>query len=182
MHDGELWQVFAENGEPIVGKGATDDDFAHDTALVMGNSHVWLWRKTNSTVEILLQKRSMTRSRSPGKYHISAAGHVNVNETPVATALREVNEELGLTIDPKKLYLVHTTRVARHLQSLLFVFVYQVDGDESFKFNDGEVEEVKWVGLNKFNEMINDAEAYDLIDQGLPYFAPLIDAIKRRAI
>lgn len=180
MHDGELWQVFAENGEAIAGKGATDEMFTHDDSLVMGNSHVWLWRKTADGVEVLLQKRSMTRSRSPGKYHISAAGHINVGETAVTAAERETKEELGLSIDTSRLYLVHVTRTARNRQSLLFVFAYQVSGDETFIFDDGEVELVKWLSIDEFKDMTYHADDHDLIDQGRQYFDPLIDVINLR--
>lgn len=180
MHDGELWQIFAENGEPLAGKGATDETFAHDETLVMGNAHVWMWRRGTVEPELLLQKRSMTRTRSPGMYHISAAGHINVGETAVIAAERETKEELGLTIDPAKLYLVHVTRIARHKRSLLHVFIYELRGNETVRFNDGEVEQVTWVGLSKFKEMIAHAEVHQLIDQGMPYFAPLIEAIEQQ--
>lgn len=180
MHDGELWQVYAENGEPLAGKGATDEMFAHDESFVMGNAHVWLWRRGKTEPEILLQKRSVTRSRAPGMFHISAAGHINLGETPVIAAERETKEELGLTINPAELYLVHTTRVARHRRSLLYVFIYELTGNDELSFDDGEVELVKWVKMSAFKEMIAHAEVHQLIDQGMPYFAPLIEAIEQQ--
>ena len=180
MHDGELWQVFLENGLPVPGKGLTDEEFEADSSLVMGNAHVWLWRKTESGADVLLQKRALTVKRSPGYYHISAAGHINVDETPVETAVREVQEEIGVAIDPSRLYLVHATRSERHLTSLLYVFIYQLEGDEIFSFDDGEVERVEWHGLADFRDMTRAAPAHRLIDQGQGYFAPLVAAIARR--
>lgn len=182
MHDGELWQVFAENGQPIPGRGAIDDDFARDDSLVMGNAHVWMWRKTATGADILLQKRALTKKTSPGFYHISAAGHINVDESPIEAALRETSEELGITVNPDQLYLVHATRSARHLQSLLYVYIYQLSGNETFSFDDGEVELVEWHDIDHFYEMTKQAENYRLIDQGRSYFDPLIAAIKRRAL
>jgi hypothetical protein len=61
MHEDELWQVFRENGLPISGRGAIDDAFDADQTLVMGNSHVWLWKKTPDGVSVLLQKRALTK-------------------------------------------------------------------------------------------------------------------------
>jgi 8-oxo-dGTP pyrophosphatase MutT (NUDIX family) len=182
MHDGELWQVFAENGQPVAGCGAIDDDFAHDDSLVMGNAHVWMWRKAARGADILLQKRALTKKTSPGFYHISAAGHINLNESPIEAALRETQEELGLAVDPNRLHLVHVTRTPRHLQSLLYVYTYQLSGDESFSFDDGEVELVEWHDIDHFYEMTKNAASYKLIDQGGPYFDPLIATIKRHAL
>jgi 8-oxo-dGTP pyrophosphatase MutT (NUDIX family) len=182
VHDGELWQVFAENGQPVAGTGAIDDDFAHDDSLVMGNAHVWMWRKTDKGADVLLQKRALTKKTSPGYYHISAAGHINVGESPIEAALRETKEELGVAIDPSRLYLVHVTRSHRHLQSLLYVYIYLLSGDETFSYDDGEVELTEWHSVDHFYDMTKNAEVYKLIDQGRPYFDPLIAAIKRHAI
>lgn len=181
MHDGELWQVFLENGQPVIGHGEIDDAFSHDPSLVMGNAHVWFWKKTDQGISILLQKRALTKKTSPGYYHISAAGHINLGETAIDAAIRETHEEVGVTIDPTLLYLVHVTRSWRHLESLLHVFIYELTGDEQFLFEDGEVEQVEWYDLETFHQMTNDAEAHKLIDQGRGYFDPLISAIKHQA-
>lgn len=180
MHDGELWQVFAENGQPIPGVGAIDDEFTRNPSMVMGNSHVWMWHRTGEGVNILLQKRAMTKKTSPGFFHISAAGHINVGESPVEAAVRETKEELGLAIDPAKLYLVHVPRSARNSQSLLYVYTYELRGDEAFSFDDGEVELVQWHDLGLFYEMTKNAARHTLIDQGQSYFTPLVEAIKRQ--
>lgn len=179
MHDGELWQVFAENGEPIVGKGALDDAFDEDRTLVMGNAHVWFWKRTDDGIAVLLQKRAMTKKRSPGFYHVSAAGHVDLGETPVQTAVRETKEEVGIDLDANKLFFIHAIRLEKALQSLLFVYAYELHGDESFTFDDGEVELVKWVDITTFQQMTQEADTHKLIDQGRSYFDPLIETLKR---
>ncbi|HSW91454.1 MAG TPA: NUDIX domain-containing protein [Candidatus Saccharimonadales bacterium] len=179
MHEGELWQVFAENGEPIVGKGALDDAFDEDRTLVMANAHVWLWRRAKDGIEILLQKRAVTKKRSPGFYHISAAGHVDLGETAVQAAARETKEEIGIDLDVDRLFFIHAVRSAKNLQSLLFVYVYEMTGDEEFSFDDGEVELVKWVNLATFQQMTQEAASHKLIDQGRSYFDPLIETIQR---
>jgi 8-oxo-dGTP pyrophosphatase MutT (NUDIX family) len=181
MHDGELWQVFSENGHPLVGQGAIDDAFTDDTALVMGNSHVWFWKRTPEGVAVLLQKRSLTKKNAPGMYHISAAGHINVGETALEAAVRETQEEVGIAIDPAQLYLVHVTRTPRNLKSLLHVYIHELSGDEHFSFDDGEVERVEWFDLDTFYKMTEDAAMHQLIDQGRAYFDPLIVTIKRHA-
>jgi 8-oxo-dGTP pyrophosphatase MutT (NUDIX family) len=114
-------------------------------------------------------------------YHISAAGHINVGETALEAAVRETQEEVGIAIDPMQLYLVHVTRAARNLKSLLHVYIHELSGDEQFSFDDGEVERVEWVDLDTFHKMTEDAATHKLIDQGREYFDPLIATIKRFA-
>ena len=181
MHDGELWQVFQQNGQPVKGRGLLDDAFDRGETLVQGNAHVWLWRKAGGGLEILLQKRSLTKKHSPGYYHISAGGHVNLGETAVQAAVRETEEEVGVGIDPTSLYLVHTTRVLPNWNDLKHVFIYQLNGDEQFSFDDGEVDSVEWCDLDEFKKMTVDAKSYKLVDQGAAYFDPLITAIRRQA-
>ena len=43
MHN-EPWQVYAENGASL-NYSATRQEFAEDESMIMGASHVWLWRR-----------------------------------------------------------------------------------------------------------------------------------------
>lgn len=47
---------------------------------------------------ILLQQRSMNKLTNPGKWDITAAGHVDAGEDTFTTALRETAEEVGLKV------------------------------------------------------------------------------------
>lgn len=63
-------------------------------------AHVWMVRRQKEKEgcgwDILLQKRSLIKDSYPGCYDISAAGHVHVGEAHLDTALRELEEELGI--------------------------------------------------------------------------------------
>jgi 8-oxo-dGTP pyrophosphatase MutT (NUDIX family) len=179
MHENELWQVYNNNGSPINNKGATADDFTNDSSLIMSNAHVWLWRKTGDDIEILLQKRSATKATRPGWYHISAAGHINVNETAIEAALREAKEELNIDLDPSKLYFVHATRtIERNPSNISHVFLYHLAGNETFTYDDGEVELTEWRTLDNFKEITRDPEVHNLVPQGKQYVTALITALE----
>lgn len=180
MHDNELWQIFAPNGQPLAGRGAARESFDNDHTLLMGNAHVWLWRQIDGGRQVLLQKGSMTRKLYPGMYHISVAGHINVGETPVDTAVREAAEEMAVSIDPSLLRFVCCTRGGSRLESLNTVFVYQLTSDVIFQFDDGEVESVKWVPVSEFALMTNTPEAYNLVPRSRTYFDDVIVAIEKR--
>ena len=55
--------------------------------------------------EVLMQRRAMTKIAFPGRWDISAAGHVAAGETAADTAQREVCEELGVADLPAPAWL-----------------------------------------------------------------------------
>lgn len=182
MHDETLWQLFADNGTPIAGKGAAADAFDADETLNMGNAHVWFWKiNTNGEVEIMLQKRGPVKRR-PGWLHISAAGHIDVGETALQTAVREAKEEMGVTIDPAKLYFVQSARhFPRAPHDIVNVYLYQLSGNETFTYNDKEVSSHEWHTLENFKKkMIKNPESHMLVPMGDLYFETLITGLEHK--
>ena len=147
MHTDEMWQLYYGNGEPIEGAGwesARDNPEGDDTEIV-GAAVVFLFRvSSDGVLELLWQKRGAGVSRFPGYYDISAGGHVNLGESLVEAAVREAHEEIGAEICPSELNFVSM----REQNKNRFALIYAVDWtlkQEDFKFNDKEVEEVRWV-------------------------------------
>jgi 8-oxo-dGTP diphosphatase len=63
-------------------------------------AHIWI---VTPDGRILLQRRSVRKENNPGLWDVSAAGHLSAGEGAVESAVREVEEELGLTIDAAEL-------------------------------------------------------------------------------
>ena len=90
----EYLDVVDENGKPT---GETvERSVAHREGFPHRTSHLWLVRKRDGRIQVLLQKRAMTKS-FPGCYDISSAGHVPAGQDYYPSAIRELKEELGLT-------------------------------------------------------------------------------------
>ncbi|NLD99505.1 MAG: NUDIX domain-containing protein [Fibrobacter sp.] len=70
-------------------------DVVHSRGLWHRTVHVWVF---NSHNELLIQKRSLTKEVYPGLWDISCAGHVSAGESNLTAAVRELHEELGLTV------------------------------------------------------------------------------------
>lgn len=76
----------------------------HRDGDLHGTSHVWIVRENEkSGYDILLQKRSDNKDSFPGCYDISSAGHIPAGSTYLESAVRELQEELGITVNPMDL-------------------------------------------------------------------------------
>lgn len=70
----EMLDLVNEQGDPI-GRAVPRSE-AHRLGLRHRTSHVWLVRRKNGVLEVLLQKRSDEKDSFPGCYDISSAGHI----------------------------------------------------------------------------------------------------------
>jgi len=97
----ELLDIVDEDGLPT---GETvERELAHRNGIRHRTSHVWILRKQNNTIQVLLQKRSKNKDSYPGCYDISSAGHIPCGEDYINSALRELQEELGITATAEEL-------------------------------------------------------------------------------
>ena len=65
----------------------------HDRSKIHRSVQIVL---TNARGEVLSQQRSLKKDKDPGRWSISAGGHVNYPGEYVETAYRELKEELGI--------------------------------------------------------------------------------------
>ncbi|MGI6012151.1 MAG: NUDIX hydrolase [Ruminococcus sp.] len=98
----ELLDIVDEQGNPT---GVVKErSLVHREGLLHRTSHVWIARKNEkSGMDLLLQKRSREKDSHPGCYDISSAGHIPAGCGYLTSALRELEEELGITARPEEL-------------------------------------------------------------------------------
>ena len=80
----EMLDLVNEQGAPI-GRAVPRSE-AHRLGLRHRTSHVWLVRRKNGVLEVLLQKRSDEKDSFPGCYDISSAGHIPAGQGFVDSA------------------------------------------------------------------------------------------------
>ncbi len=173
-------QAYSESGEPLENPLSTEKSIS---GALHGSSHIWIWRRTSTAIEILLQRRAAIKKTWPNQWDISAAGHMDYRETPLAAARRETEEELGITVGAERLHLIFVHRqymVASEEPRAIeneFQFVYVLNlNDDSFVLQKEEVAETKWVKPDELKRMITEGE---LVPHGEVYFAELFFQLRR---
>jgi len=156
-------------------------------------AHVWIWRQSDNTVEILLQKRSDQSKTWPGFWDISTAGHIDAGETPLATAVREASEEIGITIDPNELSLVGVYRWKQKAVSkydvieneLQWIYTYEMRDthDNSFIYEESEVSGTRWTTMDEFTQLTQgESRLGPIVDHDKEYYAALLRHIGALAL
>lgn len=123
---------------------------------------VHILRIHQGNVQTLLQKRSMKCEAFPGFYDIACAGHIEKDDTPESTAVRELQEELGVYIKEEDVHFItcdyHDYSQGAYLDRE-YNFIYLVIQDiQDIHLQKEEVEQVEWVDayelLNKLDDTL----------------------------
>lgn len=151
----EMFDVVDEDGNPT--GEIVDRKTAHREGIRHRTSHIWLLRRNNEKLEILLQKRSKNKDSHPGCYDISSAGHIHAGCDFKESALRELSEELGVLAQSDDLIYVGKINTYRETMphgeifkdnqvSAVFIMWYNKESCE-FSLQEEEVESVEWFEL-----------------------------------
>lgn len=152
----EMLDVVDENGLP------TGEVIPRETAHARGvrhrTAHVWLVRCLGGNIQVLLQKRSPDKDSWPGCYDISSAGHIPAGADFIPSALRELQEELGVKASPGELIFCGNRRIHAdgyfhgqpfHDRQYSRVFALRREEDEAaFRLQKEEIESVRWMDLD----------------------------------
>lgn len=116
----------------------------------------------NKQHEILLQKRSMSKRYSPGKWGL-VGGHVVAGESLIKAALRELEEEIGLMVNEDELIPIKDVELCKFETNSHFLHYYYIvtDFDTSkCKYQKEEVDEVKWFRIDEVKDIVNGDNNY----------------------
>lgn len=121
--------------------------------------HIWL--VDISQRKVAMQKRSMNKDTFPGRWDISAAGHIEAGGDSKETAVREVAEELGLTVKEDELVFGFTCPAEQAPWGGCNAYedVYFLERDSqncTFSIGAAEVTSVKWIDINELARLLNE--------------------------
>ena len=103
----------------------------------------------NSNHEFLIQKTS----KEKGGEFSSTGGHITHNETPMSTIIREVEEELGITLTKEE---IKDLGFIKYDMPLRYLFYVKKDINlESIKIRQEEVDYVEYKRVDEIEKLIN---------------------------
>ena len=140
--------------------GKTEErDIVHAKGLWHREIAVWIM---NEKGEVLLQKRSPNKKQGANNWSTSCAGHIDIGEEPIKSAIREIREELGIPVkedDLKHLFTAKNKRVLTNSFNNIFCYLYFLKVNtsiEEFTIDTEEVSEIKYIPFEDqpYNAMI----------------------------
>ena len=175
----EILDIFKEDGSWC---GTAPRSEVHEKGYWHKTAQVWL---LNEEDELLLQLRSDKKDCFPGVWDISTAGHVPAGTEILLSAVRELEEELGVRCNEKDLEHLFTLSEpyidyisGRPDNEISFVYLLNVRKDIQLTLQKEEVSAVRWLHFDKllveFNENRQNFVPHDT------HFAKLVDVLRNR--
>ena len=155
---------------------------AHRDGLWHRAAHIWIY---NSKGEVLLQLRAKDKDIGPDTWDLSAAGHIGAGEDPIISALREIQEEVGLNLKTEDLELYKIMPEKMTFNGLVnnefhYVYLFKYDGDISnLKMQEEELQEMKFISIEVIEKGLKEnPEKYFPHEDG--YWNEILNAIKSK--
>jgi isopentenyldiphosphate isomerase len=148
----ELFFVVDEHDQPLE---PLPRRLVHGHGVWHRVSHVWI---RNNKGQLLCQQRSIKKELNPGYWEPFFGGHIRPGESYEEAALRELREELGITIASENLkrwriYQFHDN--TGYNNEFIGIFIVTWNGDmQDVRFDDGEVEQVVWKTIPEIKSSI----------------------------
>lgn len=152
----EYFDIVDENGIPT-GEIKSRRE-AHSKGLWHRTVHIYVFRKSSERIEFLVHLRSKRKDLNLNKWDTRFGGHLKAGETVEDAVEGELQDEIGLTADPANLI---SGGVGKSDQfpnrEFVNTFYYNFKNDIStLKFNDGEVQEIKWLSSSEILKSMAD--------------------------
>lgn len=123
--------------------------------------HVWVIKRKDMGIYVLLQKRSPIKDIHPDCYDVSSAGHVSQGGEFRDAAVRELREELGIDAAPENLEFIGTKKnyfSEGEVRDNELSAVYLYRGEvriEDLTLQAAEVSEVCWAEIDELLSVMN---------------------------
>ncbi len=135
----ELFDIYNESGVRI---GVAPRRECHgNPALLHRTAHVVIFHPEGGA--LLLQKRSYGKDIQPGKWDTAVGGHLNLGEEYPEGAVRELREELGVTVSASSLQHLFDSRIRNEIESE-DVRIFGLVCAGPFTFQASEIDEIRF--------------------------------------
>jgi isopentenyldiphosphate isomerase len=142
----DIFDIVNERDE-VIGNAPRSE--VHARGLLHRAVHILVFNKGGG---IFLQKRSMKKDRQPGVWDSSTSGHVDSGEDYDTSAVRELGEEIGLTVahPPQRLFKIDACEETDQE----FVWVYRCESEGPFTLHPDEIDDGAWFTPEEISDWI----------------------------
>src|SRR5690606_5831367 len=177
----EYIDIVTQEGNPTGRKELKS--IVHQNGLYHHTAHVWLYTKKG---DILLSQRSASKSICPLLWDVSVAGHVDAGESITNGALREMKEEIGLTLSENDLQKIGVFESFQKYENGIVdnefhnTFIAELKVPLSkLKPQMEEVEALKLVSLTEFEHLLSNSETNGhFVASNRAYYIKVLKAIQ----
>lgn len=110
----------------------------------------------NSQGQVFVQLRSLSKDMNPGLWDTSAAGHVDAGESYLDCAVRELHEELGVSVQAEQLQEFMQVAPSPN-NGFEFVRVYLVRSDAAITLEANEIDDGRWMSIAELENWLAEA-------------------------
>ncbi|TGB01914.1 NUDIX hydrolase [Halobacillus salinus] len=160
--------------------------------------HCWCYQPSEHGTFLYFQKRAADKAEFPSLFDITVAGHIEAGEDVISAGLREIEEEVGITATPDKLFRIGTYKEELVIQGgvdreLCRLFLMQVTPDMKLETSDEVVDIIRITSddLSNIDEravpyrsvITGDAglmERQDIVPHELGYFKYLLQQLEKK--
>lgn len=174
--------IVDENNNPI---GDEMKSIVHRDGIWHRTVHVYYIRKNNHGYDFLVHLRSKDKTHCPNMWDTRFGGHVKNTQSILDALKDEMKEEIGVGIDESRLLEGPIRKVTSHHETNReFNYIFFYEGTESIddlKFEDDEVQEVKWLSSDEVLEsMADEPEKWTASQKGFRSIIETLQELKSK--
>ena len=163
----EIWDLYSIDRK-VIGEHVRENEMPEDAYHLV--VHIWI---KNSEGKYLMTQRSPNKKTYPLKWEC-VGGAVLQGESSIHAAIREVKEEVGITLNPVEGRLVFTQIrdivEGRRINDINDIYLFEYDGNVDFsQATTDEVADIRWMSKTEIKDLFNNGEMVSVI-KDLSYF------------
>lgn len=104
----------------------------------------------NSRGELFIQLRSNKKDMEPGVWTCSVSGHLSSRETYKEAAIKETEEEIGVSVKPRPLFFMEYEPYRQHL------WIFRAENEGPFRLDHEEVADGRFISMDKLRKEVKE--------------------------
>ncbi len=132
----------------------------HNKGLWHRTVHVYVYQGVAENIQILVHLRSANKDLYPNTWDPVLGGHVSAGRTPMQTVIDELSGEVGLSVARNMLAVGPIIKTDKGLdKEFNHIFAYLFPRSTQIRFNDNEVQMVRWMDTDEITRSIQTASS-----------------------